>query len=80
MADSTTTNLTALTTLADDDLLFAVDTSATEAKKITVANARTVMQSGAVTSADVTVINVLTQAAYDALGTPAADTLYVVVG
>jgi hypothetical protein len=33
-----------------------------------------------VESTDVTTIDVLTQAAYDALGTPSSTTLYVIVG
>lgn len=39
-----------------------------------------VAESGSVTSGDVDAIDVLTQAAYDALDPPVATTLYVIVG
>ena len=58
MADLKTTALPEATTLADTDILYAVDNVATSAtsKKITVANAKTVMKTGLVAS-DVVIPN-----------------------
>ncbi len=62
------------TAAAGDEALRALGSSASTAA------AGNHAHSGMVTSSDITIIDVVTQAAYDALSPPVSTTLYVIVG
>lgn len=71
--------LSANVTLAKGDVgLGNVDNTADTAKPVSTAQ-QTALD-GKVTADGITTITTITQAAYDALGTPDANTLYVIVG
>ena len=87
-ANTAADNITAATWRTALDVLAAAAVAEVDGSNVDAATWRTaldVLQDSAIAaayaaSADIRTIDVVTQAAYDALGTPDANTLYVIVG